>query len=84
MNNVPSDTTCFPLSDHCELLIGCCPPGPPNQTTPLRADWSESRECDAEFDRLISGRGSNKGGTDCLMLSTRRETMFSGCRFKHK
>ncbi|KAK5870845.1 hypothetical protein PBY51_003757 [Eleginops maclovinus] len=79
MNNVPSDTTCFPLSDQCEHLIGCCPPGPPKQTTPLRADWSECGECDAEFDRLISGRSSNKGRTDGTELSTRRERMFSGC-----
>ena len=43
---------------------------------PRRSDWSDAGECDVEFDRLISGRGSYKGGIGGVMLSTDREEML--------
>lgn len=56
----------------------------PSRTTvsrppPLRADWSDAGECDVEFDRLISGRGSYKGGTGGVMLKADGKGMLSGC-----
>ena len=43
---------------------------------PRRSDWSDAGECDVEFDRLISGRGSYKGGIGGVMLSADREGML--------
>ncbi|KAM7415782.1 hypothetical protein PAMA_018039 [Pampus argenteus] len=67
MNNVSLEQ---PMSSSHWLL--------PSRTTvsrppPLLTDWSDAGECDVEFDRLISGRGSFKGGTDDMTVLTGRE-----------
>lgn len=52
------------LSDRQALSLAAGLPDHRLRTTPLRADWFDAGECDVEFDRLISGRGSYKGGTE--------------------
>lgn len=51
------------LSDQEALSLGAGLPDHRLRTTPLVADWCDAGEHDVEFDRLISRRGSYKGGT---------------------
>ncbi|KAL7391970.1 hypothetical protein ABVT39_017442 [Epinephelus coioides] len=73
MNNVPFNRpTIVDASPLFKLPLATGLPDHRLETTPLRADWPDAGECDAEFDRLISGRGSYKGGTDGVMLPADR------------
>lgn len=77
MNNVPFKQPTMvdanPLSKQLERSLAAALPDHRLETTPS-ARWLDRRWwVDVEFDRLISGRSSYKGGTGGVMLSTDRK-----------